>query len=336
MICAFCDKNKATKKNTHYLTDSVIRRSLNADGSNVREQGFLFDMSNDSLFPVFRFQRSTPIDKVEEQLGAPANDEEIEKAKELLFAVDDIFCPACEDVFTEIETPFLQDILPKLRSGEYNQNTQFILNSSFDIRLFFYLQFWRTSVCLEAVNLNEKTLGKLKYFLINRKAIKESELKEFPIKIDFLITDGEAKVVTENMVGATSNKNPYLLFMNDFIIQLFDSNEDVIYLELNGINSIIDFFQFINYNENEFKIRILEDSLRRGINSSWYMESKGKLLLEYIQFTFTNMFLIIRRKAPIQSDFKNFIEFAFNKDENFLSKGHKALREIIFDYFSSR
>ncbi|MBK8657107.1 MAG: hypothetical protein IPN20_25120 [Haliscomenobacter sp.] len=39
-ICALCAKNEANKKNTHYLTDGIIRSCLNEDGSNVREKGF--------------------------------------------------------------------------------------------------------------------------------------------------------------------------------------------------------------------------------------------------------------------------------------------------------
>ena len=38
-LCKLCSQREADKKNTHYLTDSIIRTCLNKDGSNIREQG---------------------------------------------------------------------------------------------------------------------------------------------------------------------------------------------------------------------------------------------------------------------------------------------------------
>jgi hypothetical protein len=45
MICALCKEREANKKNTHYLTDGVIRSCLNHDGGNERENGLYFDVS---------------------------------------------------------------------------------------------------------------------------------------------------------------------------------------------------------------------------------------------------------------------------------------------------
>ena len=80
MICKLCKVREANKKNTHYLTDSIIRTCLNLDGSNTREAGFYFDISNNTPFVDFNFQRGTSVVELEKPLGRPATDEEIEKA----------------------------------------------------------------------------------------------------------------------------------------------------------------------------------------------------------------------------------------------------------------
>jgi len=61
MICALCKNREADKKNTHYLTDGIIRSCLNQDGSGDREKGFYFDLSNKSSYVEFNFQRETSV-----------------------------------------------------------------------------------------------------------------------------------------------------------------------------------------------------------------------------------------------------------------------------------
>lgn len=56
MICALCKNREADKKNTHYLTDGIIRSCLNQDGSGDREKGFYFDLSNKSSYVEFNFK----------------------------------------------------------------------------------------------------------------------------------------------------------------------------------------------------------------------------------------------------------------------------------------
>ena len=81
MKCALCKTNDADKKNTHFLTDSIIRTCLNENGENIREKGFYFDISNDTPFVDFNFQRHTTVEKLISTLGREPNEEEIEKAK---------------------------------------------------------------------------------------------------------------------------------------------------------------------------------------------------------------------------------------------------------------
>jgi hypothetical protein len=165
MICKLCNLNEATKKNTHYLTDSIIRSALNIDGSNSRDKGFYFDMSNDKPSVEFNFQRSTPMEKFELETGRQTSDEENEMAKEILFSVDNVFCPDCEKLFGEIETPFIENILPKLRNSNLDGLTELTFEQSKIIRLFFYLQIWRNAICEDIFIPNEQSMEKLSDFL---------------------------------------------------------------------------------------------------------------------------------------------------------------------------
>ena len=97
MTCALCRQREADKKNTHFLTDSIIRTCLNENGENVREKGFYFDVSNDSPFVEFNFQRRTTLEKLKTALGRDPNDGEIKKAKQIPFSVDFVFCSECEN-----------------------------------------------------------------------------------------------------------------------------------------------------------------------------------------------------------------------------------------------
>ncbi|MBL6446013.1 hypothetical protein JMN32_06815 [Fulvivirga sp. 29W222] len=107
------------------MTDSIIRRALNLDGSNMREKGLYFDMSEVSHIE-FKFQRSTDIEKLEEELGRQADSEEIEQAKRNAYTVDYVFCDRCEKIFTEIETAFIEKILPLLRGSSSSEKEKFI------------------------------------------------------------------------------------------------------------------------------------------------------------------------------------------------------------------
>ena len=69
MICALCKLEKEPKSNTHFLTDAIIRSSLNIDGGKIRERGLYFSCSNDSPYIEFNFQRDTPVTKLEKAIN---------------------------------------------------------------------------------------------------------------------------------------------------------------------------------------------------------------------------------------------------------------------------
>jgi len=182
MICKLCKINEANKKNTHYLTDNIIRSCLNIEGVNQREKGFMFDMFNNKAFMDFGFQRETPISSVESALGREATETEIEKAKQNAFSVDYVFCKTCEDLFTNIETNFTNEILPRLRGNDLTGLKEIRFKEKILIRQFFLLQVWRTSVCDDGFNISATLDTLLRNFILG-KDISEEEITAIPLNI---------------------------------------------------------------------------------------------------------------------------------------------------------
>lgn len=236
MICELCKERIANKKNTHYLTDSIIRTCLNQDGSNERETGFYFDLSNDTPFVDFNFQRGTSVGKLEESLGRPATEDEIEKAKDIPFSVDNVFCSVCEDIFTSIETAFTDNYLSEFRNKDLTDKDNVEFEDSKSFKMFFYLQVWRTAICEETFQLEESVKEKLRLAILNCQTLEDDEIPNFPIHITYLQTVGDEKAYTSNCVGCTSDTNPNIIFINDFVIQFFSSKENIKSIEFYGLN----------------------------------------------------------------------------------------------------
>lgn len=317
MKCELCKEREADKKNTHYFTDAVIRQALNIDGGNKRERGFYFDMSNDRNFIEFNFQRNTPIEKFVEDTGRLPNQREIEKAKKVPFSVDNMFCSVCEKMFGEIENAFILKTLPKLRDNRLGEISEIEIKSSKQIRLFFYLQIWRNSICEPSFNLKDVTKEKLRNFILNHKTIELEKLNKFPLSITFLQTED----YTENIVGSTSDSNPYIIFLNDFIVQFYDKKEEIKYWDLYDINEKANYLDFINCDEDDFKIRVLDDDLRRKIYLSVVSTSKGNPMIKKLTHVFVDIYKMCFGRNPNENEISKYIKYIVDDD-----------KEIIYQY----
>ena len=251
MTCALCKEKEAYKKNTHFLTDGIIRSCLNLDGSREREKGFYFDLSNGNAFIEFNFQRGTSIDKLKCLLGREATEEEIEKAKLIPFSVDNVFCGDCENYFTEIESKFISEILPSFRNTDLTHKEKINLIDIKTVRLFFYIQVWRTAICDDTLKLSDDTAENLRELILNHKTVDTSEIKNYPLAITYLQTIGDETEYTTNYVGYTSDRNPNLIIMNDFVIQFYESPDTVPFFDFYGLITEENYKQFINLNEEE-------------------------------------------------------------------------------------
>lgn len=319
MICALCNEKEANKKNTHFLTDAIIRSCLNQDGSQARERGFYFDLSGNTPFVEFNFQRGTTIEYLEKSLGRLPTEQEIENAKTIPFSVDNVFCGDCESIFTEIEGQFIETILPKLRNSDLSTISILKLEDVKLLRLFFYLQVWRTAVCDQSFFITNKTLESLRTIILNNKDIETSEIFHFPISITYLQTTGGEKEYTSNFVGYTSDRFPNIIFMNDIVIQFFESIDQIQFFDFYKLNDE-DYREYINLKESQFIVRVFQNDRRKQFYHDLSEGEKVKNAIDFFSEKFSLAWTGLFGFTPPNSILQEYINFITKGSEYHILK----------------
>lgn len=248
----------------------------------------MFGFSNKNPFVEFEFQRETKPESIIDALGRQPTEEEINEAKKNAFSVDNYFCSECEKLFTNIENEFTAKILPKLRGVNFQEENKRTIGfeESILIRKFFLLQFWRTSVCDPAFDISDTFRDKLYKGIFNDNPI----LKEIPLRVTHLNTVGDDFEYTKNLVGTLKDSSNFVIFFNDFVLQAFESEGDMKFIELYGLNQKESFSKLFNINEAQFDIEILFNQERIDFTSSLYKKDFVKNTLELYQHIFIKHF----------------------------------------------
>lgn len=336
MICELCKKREANKKNTHYLTDSIIRTCLNQDGSNERETGFYFDISNNTPFVDFNFQRGTSVTKLEESLGRPATDEEIEKARDIPFSVDYVFCSLCEAIFTMIETSFVDRYLYDFRENDLTGTNNLEFEDFKSFKMFFYLQVWRNAICEETFQLNENVKENLRLAILNYGTISDEDLPNYPLHITYLQTTGDAKAYTGNCVGCTNDRNPNIIFLNDFVVQFFDDIENVKSIDFYGLNDSNDIEQLINVDNSIFRIKVLPNHERLDMITRIAREEKVQKVTIYFIKTFSKQWFLIFGGIPHLDIIQEYINYITEGGFDILQYTEETIIEKTTGFIESK
>jgi hypothetical protein len=204
----------------------------------------------------------------------------------------------------------------------------FIFNDSRFVRLFFILQFWRCHVCNTEIKLNQRVAEEFRGIIQNYDKIDIDVLKKYPMSVSFILSPKQ-KDHTRHFVGMASGRNPYVIFMNDYVVQLYDDMESVNYYSLYGLNNKETFKDYINCNEDIFKIQIVQ-------NNSWSRISDMFFQCEIIPLVineFINMYHEKMDRTPSFMEIKEIVMYyessrislAFTKDalQNFTSQYFK-------------
>jgi hypothetical protein len=311
--CALCREQPANKKNTHYLTDGIIRSCLNEDGSNSREKAMMFNISWNKDSIEAKFQRSTSTDAIARTYGREARDEEIAETKTVPFSVDYVFCSQCEDRFTEIEYKFIKDILPQLRGKDFTGQSEITFEDNITIRKFFLLQVYRTAICDPDYQIDKSLIEKLRDIILSKEDNAET-IKSVPLNITYLNTVGADYEYTKNTVGVAVIENNNLILFNDFVIQVFDDIQKVAFVDLWGINDHSDFKHFINYNEDTFRIKILDNKQRLQAWNKYHAERASKQV-NFYRRSFTINYLKQYHRPPAPKLVRTFIDAIINGKE---------------------
>lgn len=310
--CKLCQEKPADKTNTHYLTDGVIRNCLNEEGSNVREKALTFNISFHKDSIEARFQRNTSQKGILKTFGREASEEEIREAKKALFSVDYIFCSKCEKKFTNIEAPFLNDVLPRLRGKDFTGQQELILDSGV-VREFFLLQVYRTAVADSEYMISEEKVETLRK-IINNPDTDINELKSIPLHVTYLNTVGSEYEYTKNTVGTGSDGNNRIILFNDFIIQTSANDDEIDYTYFWGLNDKSTFKRFTNYQEDGFKIKVMDNNQRLAFYGRYHQE-RARKQLDYYRSEFVNQYVKVYHIAPNFSQIKIFIDAMINGNE---------------------
>jgi len=299
-----CQDNPADKTNTHYLTDGVIRTCLNEEGVNIREKGLMFNISLDKNSIEAKFQRNTSQKAIKQMFGRDASDSEIDDAKKVPFSVDHFFCSACEKRFTEIEEYFLKEILPQLRGNDFDGKTEIVFDNLL-VRKFFLLQIYRTAVCDPELKISTEMLEKLRLIILNAETDSE-EVKSVPLNITYLNTVGDNYEYTKNTVGTASEGENRLILFNDFIIHFHESNDFPAFIDFWGLNEKDTFADFTNYQEENFKIKILNNKERLQFWNRYYKE-KAHQQISFYRSKFTRSYIRMYGVPPHPSYLQKFV-----------------------------
>ncbi len=318
MICALCNTNEANKKNTHYLTDSIIRTCLNEDGSNVREKGFYFKMSSKTPYVNFNFQRGTSIQNLEETIGRPPTEDEIEKAKKIPYSVDFVFCNVCEDIFTSIETPFIERILPTLREEDHEQTNELELEDVKVIKMFFYLQIWRTSISVESFKVNNEAMEDLRISILNYEQLTTEDIPVFPIHITYLNVIGDQINYTSNIICTITEQNSNLIIMNDFVLQFFENTESVNKIDFHGLYDYGNYLELVNTNNSIFKFKIFNNEDRLAFILKLQRIEKVQKSIATLQKLFSELWFSLFSSLPTPQIIDSYMIYLINDNSDLL------------------
>ena len=329
MKCKLCQNHDADKKNTHYLTDKIIRSCLNVDGVNDREKGFTFDMSTGNPFIGFGFQRETSPELVEKALGREPTNEEIQEAKKNAFSVDYVFCKSCEDRFTAIEQEFIDTILDKLRGHDFKGIPDISFSEKIIIKKFFLMQVWRTSVSIEGFPLSDSLKEDLRKIIFEAN-IDDSLVISVPLTVTYLNTVGDDSEFTKNLVGHGNIEGSPVIFFNDFVIQVFEKDRDAKFIELYGINDEVTFQKYINKDEDAFTFRIFDNESRLRFSGEYFRQEKVGSTLSFFAKIFEKQYAAFYGHNPTKQIVKDFLNGITTGDDCTEETRYSMERFVIF------
>lgn len=336
MICPLCKEREANKKNTHYLTDSIIRSCLNKSGSQDRGKGFYFEISG-KPYLEFNFQQETSVTELIKALGREPTEDEIVKAKSNPYSVDYVFCSECENRFSAIEGEFVKTILPKLRDSDLTNIDVLEFSEVKLIRLFFYLQVWRTFICDKTITLLDSTAEILRNIILRHEELEPKEVIVFPIAITYLQTLGGDIVYTSNLVGYTNDRNPNLFFLNDFVIQFYDQINRVKYFNFYGLNNKLNYKNYVNYYESKFKIKVFDDEARQVFYQNVMLHEKVEDVLIQLTIFFKHEWELFYEEPPSEQIINEYIELITVTGEyHILKYSENRIMNVTHDFILSK
>ena len=267
--CRLCSRRNADQTGSHIITAWLIATSFKED-SLSRDQEIIHKISNVDPEQIF-IGRGVSVARIEDLLGREMYDHEI-KAQKNEFVRDNFLCFDCEKRMKVVEDYF--------KSVHVKIKKQIILTKSFLvsdsnnllIRMFFYINFWRASIC----NFSEFQLSKPLITLLSSildqnlsLTLKETEIncKNDSKRISSLPliiykSDEVEHTTSKNVHFKLGTRTPFTAFLNDYLILLYENHTPTLnkLSEWSVLKGIVKPYYFNNYQEKDFSFGYLNKS----------------------------------------------------------------------------
>lgn len=278
--CKLCRKKPANQTGSHIFSFFLIKGTVNEQGEAKRDKEISFGISPTRFIDTY-FGRSINPEKIEEVKGRELTTEEIESNKNPL-TIDNLVCSDCEKRFGTVETYFKDRVYDKFHTNEFTEETDkkgitIKICGGADnrmIRLFVYLHIWRAAAASyndwkikakeeeELRQILDEHLGATQEETINLIKDSEVQISHFPLIVTYAETEKGKE--TENVILIDRSKTPYVLIINDIVVQFF-VKESHVSSSINwvyGISDMIEKRVHSNFKEANFRIGILDNSQR--------------------------------------------------------------------------
>jgi len=283
--CKLCEHNEANQTGSHIIPHFLIKSMVNEGGSKKRDKEVSFGIN--SIDADVFFGRSVTIDKIEETMGKPLTDDEIE-GQSNHFTIDNMLCDSCEKKLAIVES-------------YYSLNSE---NGKVDAKvstIFWYSILWRISASkcsgLTMKNKDEKKIRKLlnSTLTLNIKTVKENSISNTSLfdSIAYKLLKVEELDEEDGLLFMAHPTlfTPYSLIINNFTIffytrlsylknisqnffgfeKLYTKNSPVISESMFEECHIVDrqvFFKCVK-KFADFKVKDFGDKLKIFINSTF-------------------------------------------------------------------
>lgn len=155
-------------------------------------------------------------------------------------------------------------------------------------------------------------------FILNPDNYETQDVSIYPLSVTYLETLGGQAEYTSNFVGFTNDKNPYLIFFNDFIIQFYESQESIQFKAIHGLNSEEVYQDFINSNEQSFVVPIRHNDARKELLNAFITAEKVKQTVDFYANGFKRLWFTLFGHFPPNIIVQEYINNLTNGDFDIL------------------
>ena len=182
-------------------------------------------------------------------------------------------------------------------------------------------------MCNTPLKLNQQTADDFQKLIHSYNNVDESLLKLYPMSVSYIVSS-KPKDHNKHFVGLASWKNPYVIFMNDYIVQLYDSESEICFNPLYGLNNPNTYLDFINCKEDSFKMQFVQKDKWQIIANNYYNE-----IIPLLKEKYSTACSMLLHYNPSESEIKEFLYY-YESSRKVLMLTEKILSNMICRFWA--